>query len=101
MLQHIANVRQAVRYAVSDFKGKDLPGFSLPKKVCACLNWQHFLLYMYYSFILMSAIVMSPISGEKYNVTSFCLTVWMSAGCHTFVRTLTRQPLNVGAYNFI
>lgn len=33
MLPHIASVRQAVRFAVSDFKGKELPGFSIPKKV--------------------------------------------------------------------
>lgn len=33
MFQHIADVRQAVRYAMSDYKGKNLPGFSLPKKV--------------------------------------------------------------------
>ncbi|XP_062579849.1 stalled ribosome sensor GCN1-like, partial [Saccostrea cucullata] len=32
MFQHIADVRQAVRYAMSDYKGKELPGFSLPKK---------------------------------------------------------------------
>nr|XP_022338883.1 eIF-2-alpha kinase activator GCN1-like [Crassostrea virginica] len=32
MFQHIADVRQAVRYAMSDYKGKNLPGFSLPKK---------------------------------------------------------------------
>ncbi|XP_076452806.1 stalled ribosome sensor GCN1-like [Babylonia areolata] len=32
MLPHIASVRQAVRFAASDFKGKELPGFSIPKK---------------------------------------------------------------------
>ncbi|KAJ8312745.1 hypothetical protein KUTeg_010118 [Tegillarca granosa] len=32
MLQHIADVKLAMRYATSDFKGKELPGFSLPKK---------------------------------------------------------------------
>ncbi|KAK7475223.1 hypothetical protein BaRGS_00033527, partial [Batillaria attramentaria] len=32
MLLHIPSVRQAVRFAVSDFKGKELPGFSIPKK---------------------------------------------------------------------
>lgn len=32
MLQHISNLRQALRYAVSDFKGEELPGFCLPKK---------------------------------------------------------------------
>ncbi|XP_067680434.1 stalled ribosome sensor GCN1-like [Haliotis asinina] len=32
MLQHIADVRTAVRFAVSDFKGTNLPGFSIPKK---------------------------------------------------------------------
>lgn len=33
MLDHIQNVRQAVRYAASDMKGEELPGFSIPKKV--------------------------------------------------------------------
>ena len=33
MLDHIHNVRQAIRYAASDLKGKELPGFSIPKKV--------------------------------------------------------------------
>ena len=33
MLQHIGNLRQAIRFAVSDFKGSELPGFCLPKKV--------------------------------------------------------------------
>ena len=34
MLRYIADVRQSVRYAISDLKGADeLPGFSLPKKV--------------------------------------------------------------------
>ena len=37
MLPHIASVRQAVRFALSDFKGKELPGFSIPKKVSQCL----------------------------------------------------------------
>jgi hypothetical protein len=33
-LRYIADVRQSVRYAISDLKGADeLPGFSLPKKV--------------------------------------------------------------------
>ncbi|XP_050410272.2 eIF-2-alpha kinase activator GCN1 [Patella vulgata] len=32
MLRHIPDLRQAVRYASSDYKGKELPGFSLPKK---------------------------------------------------------------------
>ncbi|XP_071180493.1 stalled ribosome sensor GCN1-like [Mytilus edulis] len=32
MLQYIADVRQAVKYAVSDMEGKELPGFSIPKK---------------------------------------------------------------------
>ncbi|XP_005111057.1 eIF-2-alpha kinase activator GCN1 [Aplysia californica] len=30
--EHIANVRQAVKFTLSDFKGKELPGFSIPKK---------------------------------------------------------------------
>ena len=34
MLQHISNVRQAVRFAVSDLKDENLPGFCIPKKVC-------------------------------------------------------------------
>lgn len=33
MLGHIANVRQALRFAVSDFHGDELPGFCLPGKV--------------------------------------------------------------------
>lgn len=33
MLGHISNVRQALRFAISDFKGKEIPGFCLPKKV--------------------------------------------------------------------
>ncbi len=33
MLQHIGNMRQALRFAVMDFKGDLLPGFCLPKKV--------------------------------------------------------------------
>ena len=33
MLDHIHNVRQAIRYAASDHKGQELPGFSIPKKV--------------------------------------------------------------------
>lgn len=33
MFQYISDVRQAVKYAMSDYKGKELPGFSLPKKV--------------------------------------------------------------------
>lgn len=33
MLQYIADVRQAVKYAVSDMEGTELPGFSIPKKV--------------------------------------------------------------------
>ncbi|KAL3857310.1 hypothetical protein ACJMK2_011991 [Sinanodonta woodiana] len=32
MFQHIANIRQAVKFALADFKGKELPGFSIPKK---------------------------------------------------------------------
>lgn len=32
MLQYIADVRQAVKYAVSDMEGSELPGFSIPKK---------------------------------------------------------------------
>ncbi|KAI0222671.1 eIF-2-alpha kinase activator GCN1 [Lamellibrachia satsuma] len=32
MLGHIANVRQALRFAVSDFHGDELPGFCLPGK---------------------------------------------------------------------
>ncbi|KAL4223498.1 eIF-2-alpha kinase activator GCN1 [Mactra antiquata] len=32
MMDHIQNVRQAVRYAGSDMKGQELPGFSIPKK---------------------------------------------------------------------
>ncbi|KAK7087777.1 stalled ribosome sensor GCN1-like [Littorina saxatilis] len=32
MPSHIPSVRQAVRFATSDFKGKELPGFSIPKK---------------------------------------------------------------------
>ncbi|XP_064653044.1 stalled ribosome sensor GCN1-like [Lineus longissimus] len=32
MLQHIANVRQSLRFALKDFKGEELPGFCLPKK---------------------------------------------------------------------
>ncbi len=30
--EHIASVRQALKYTLSDFKGKELPGFSVPKK---------------------------------------------------------------------
>ncbi|KAK3760896.1 hypothetical protein RRG08_042111 [Elysia crispata] len=30
--EHIASVRQAVKFTLSDFKGKELPGFSIPKK---------------------------------------------------------------------
>ena len=33
MLGHIGNVRQALRYAVGDFHGDELPGFCLPGKV--------------------------------------------------------------------
>ena len=33
MLEYIADIRQAVKYAVSDMDGKELPGFSIPKKV--------------------------------------------------------------------
>jgi hypothetical protein len=33
MLPHIVSVRQAVKFAKMDLKGKELPGFSLPKKV--------------------------------------------------------------------
>jgi len=34
MLRYIGDVRQSVRYAISDLKGaEELPGFSLPKKV--------------------------------------------------------------------
>ncbi len=33
MLQHIPNMRQALRFTMSDFKGNELPGFCLPKKV--------------------------------------------------------------------
>lgn len=32
MLGHISNVRQALRFAVSDFTGTEIPGFCLPKK---------------------------------------------------------------------
>ncbi|CAH1802155.1 unnamed protein product [Owenia fusiformis] len=32
MLNHISNVRQAVRFALSDYRGEHLPGFCLPKK---------------------------------------------------------------------
>lgn len=32
MLPHIVSVRQAVKFARMDFKGKELPGFSIPKK---------------------------------------------------------------------
>lgn len=32
MLEYIADIRQAVKYAVSDMDGKELPGFSIPKK---------------------------------------------------------------------
>ena len=32
MLAHISNLRQALRFAVSDFKGEELPGFCLLKK---------------------------------------------------------------------
>ena len=38
MLDHIHNVRQAIRYAVSDLKGQELPGFSIPKKVRKCFK---------------------------------------------------------------
>ncbi|XP_033102350.1 eIF-2-alpha kinase activator GCN1-like [Anneissia japonica] len=31
-LQHIGNLRQAIRYATDDIKGQDLPGFCLPGK---------------------------------------------------------------------
>ncbi|GFR94655.1 GCN1 general control of amino-acid synthesis 1-like 1 [Elysia marginata] len=30
--EHITSVRQAVKFTLSDFKGKELPGFSIPKK---------------------------------------------------------------------
>jgi hypothetical protein len=30
---HIQNVRQALRFAISDFTGTEIPGFCLPKKV--------------------------------------------------------------------
>ncbi|CAL1534334.1 unnamed protein product [Lymnaea stagnalis] len=30
--EHIASVRQALKFTLSDFKGKELPGFSIPKK---------------------------------------------------------------------
>ena len=39
MLDHIHNVRQAIRYAASDLKGKELPGFSIPKKVMCIKIW--------------------------------------------------------------
>ena len=38
MLQHISNLRQALRFAVSDFKADELPGFCLPKKVSDILT---------------------------------------------------------------
>ncbi|PVD31523.1 hypothetical protein C0Q70_06936 [Pomacea canaliculata] len=37
MVSHIVSVRQAVKFALSDFKGKELPGFSIPKKGIAPL----------------------------------------------------------------
>lgn len=37
MVSHIVSVRQAVKFALSDFKGKELPGFSIPKKVFLCV----------------------------------------------------------------
>lgn len=33
MLGHISNVRQALRFALSDFTGAEIPGFCIPKKV--------------------------------------------------------------------
>ncbi|XP_052799821.1 eIF-2-alpha kinase activator GCN1-like [Mya arenaria] len=32
MLEHIHNVRQAIKFASSDMQGEELPGFSIPKK---------------------------------------------------------------------
>ena len=32
MLGHISNLRTSLRYAVSDYKGDELPGFCLPDK---------------------------------------------------------------------
>ncbi|KAJ2952425.1 hypothetical protein O0L34_g6729 [Tuta absoluta] len=36
-IQHVADVRQAVRYAASDLKGDQLPGFCLPKGIAPIL----------------------------------------------------------------